>query len=74
MSELQRRGIALSINFYPVHLMTFYREKYGYREGMFPVAEEIGSRTISLPLYPALTDEEIEYIIENVIDVVRSAK
>jgi len=74
MFELQRRGIALSINFYPIHLMRFYREKYGYSEGMFPVAEEIGSRTISLPLYPALTDEEVEYIVENVIDVVRKVK
>jgi len=73
MLELQNRGIALSINFHPVHLLTYYRNRFGYKEGMFPVAEEIGSRTISLPLYPRLEDEEVDYIIENVIDVVQAA-
>ncbi|MBN1165195.1 MAG: DegT/DnrJ/EryC1/StrS family aminotransferase [Candidatus Krumholzibacteriota bacterium] len=70
MKELQRRGIGVSINFHPLHLMTYYREHFGYREGMFPRAEDIGSRTISLPFYPKLTDEEIEYVIATVKDVV----
>jgi len=72
MLELHKRGIALSINFHPVHLFTYYRERFGYREGMFPAAEEIGVRTISLPLYPRLEDDEVDYIIENTIDVVRN--
>ena len=61
------------MNFYPIHLMTFYRERFGYKQGMFPVAEEIGSRTISLPLYPKLTEKEIDYVVKTVIDVVRGA-
>lgn len=69
LEELQKRGIGVSINFHPLHLMTFYREKFGYREGMFPVSEEIGSRTISLPFYPKLSDEEIDYVIECVTDI-----
>jgi dTDP-4-amino-4,6-dideoxygalactose transaminase len=72
MKSLQDRGIGVSINFHPVHLMTYYRRRYGYREGSYPVAEEIGNRTISLPLYPRLTDEEIGYVIETTIDVVRN--
>jgi dTDP-4-amino-4,6-dideoxygalactose transaminase len=52
--------------------MTFYRERFGYKPGMFPVAEEIGSRTISLPLYPKLTEKEIDYVVKTVIDVVKS--
>lgn len=72
LEELQRRGIGISVNFYPVHLMSYYRERFGFREGMFPVAEEIASRTISLPLYPKLTEEEIEYVIATVTDVVES--
>jgi dTDP-4-amino-4,6-dideoxygalactose transaminase len=69
IEELQRRGVGVSVNFYPVHLMSYYRERLGCRQGMFPVAEEIGSRTISLPLYPKLTEEEIEYVIATVTDV-----
>ena len=70
LMELQNRGIGVSINFHPLHLMTYYREKYGYRHGMFPVSEEIGARTISLPFYPKLTDDEIEYVIECVKDII----
>lgn len=66
MRQLQERGVGVSINFIPLHLMTYYRERFGYAEGMFPAAEEIGARTISLPLYPRLTDEEVEYVIESV--------
>ncbi len=72
MNGLQERGVGVSINFVPVHQMTYYRERFGFREGMFPVAEEIGVRTISLPLYPKLTDEEVEYVIEAVRETVGS--
>ncbi len=72
MDELQRRGIGVSINFHPLHLMTYYRNRFGYREGMFPEAEEIGSRTISLPFYPRLTEEELDYVIDNVRDIVQN--
>ncbi len=73
LTELQNRGIGVSINFHPLHLMTFYREKYGYKHGMFPISEEIGARTISLPFYPELRNEEIEYIIECVEDIVHNS-
>jgi UDP-4-amino-4-deoxy-L-arabinose-oxoglutarate aminotransferase len=73
MAGLQERGVGVSINFTPVHLMTLYRERFGYTEGMFPAAEDIGARTISLPLYPKLTDDEVEYVIESVRAAVASA-
>jgi dTDP-4-amino-4,6-dideoxygalactose transaminase len=71
LEEIQNRGVGVSVNFYPVHLMTYYRERFGYRPGAFPIAEDIGARTISLPLYPKLTEEEIEFVIRTVIDVAR---
>lgn len=70
MEELQQRGIGVSLNFRPVHLMTYYRERFGFRPGMFPAAENIGARTISLPLYPKLTEAEIEYVIDTVKEIV----
>ncbi len=70
MKDLQNHGIGVSLNFHPVHLLTYYRERFGFEPGMFPAAEEIGSRTISLPLYPKLKEEEIEYVTETVKDVV----
>ena len=72
MNGLQERGVGVSINFVPVHQMTYYRKRFGFENGMFPVAEEIGARTISLPLYPKLTDEEVEYVIDAVRETVGS--
>jgi dTDP-4-amino-4,6-dideoxygalactose transaminase len=66
MHELQQSGIGVAVNFRSIHLMTYYRKKYGYRPGDFPNCEHIGNSTITLPLYPLLKDEEIEWIIKEV--------
>lgn len=62
--SLQEKSIGVAVNYRPIHLLKYYREKYGYKEGAFPVSEEIGYRTISLPLYPSLTDEEVLYVVK----------
>ena len=69
---LQEKGIGVAVNYRAIHLLKYYREKFGYKEGDFPVAEQIGKRTISLPLYPSLKDEEIEYVIRVVAEEVKS--
>jgi dTDP-4-amino-4,6-dideoxygalactose transaminase len=74
MEELQKRGIGVSLNFRPVHLLTYYRKRFGFLPGMFPAAEYIGARTISLPLYPKLTEAEIEYVIDTVKDIVANSR
>ena len=61
---LQDRGVGVAVNYRPIHLLKYYRETFGYREGDYPVAEEIGKSTISLPLYPALKEEDIKYIVK----------
>jgi len=66
MWKIQEQGIGVAINFRPIHLMAYYRDRYGFRPGMFPNAENIGARTITLPLYPQLATAEIEYVIEGV--------
>ena len=64
--QLQERGIGVAVNFRAIHLLTFYRQTFGCRRGMYPMAEKIGDSTITLPLYPKLTDEEIRYVIQTV--------
>jgi dTDP-4-amino-4,6-dideoxygalactose transaminase len=61
---LQQRGIGVAVNYRPIHLLKYYRENFRFKEGDFPVAEEIGSRTISLPLYPDLSQDEIAYVVQ----------
>ncbi|MFZ5652550.1 MAG: DegT/DnrJ/EryC1/StrS family aminotransferase [Bacillota bacterium] len=67
---LQDQGIGVAVNFRAIHLLKFYREKYHYKRGMFPEAERIGDSTISIPLYPDLKKEEIEFIINSVKKVI----
>ena len=71
MHELQEKGIGVAVNFRPIHLMTYYRERYGYKPSDFPQCEQIGNSTITLPLYSALKEDEINRIIDTVLHVVK---
>ena len=64
IKELQKRGIGCRDYFAPIHLQPFYRE-LGYHEGDFPVAEAAGARTIALPFHNNLTEQEIDYVVKN---------
>jgi len=60
-------GIKTGTSYWPpCHLQPAYKEKFGYKEGDFPVAEDVLNRTISLPIYCDMTDEEINRVIEGV--------
>ena len=61
---LQRRNIGVAVNYRPIHLLKFYRDTFGFSEGDYPVAEEIGKRTISLPFHTFLRTEEIKYVVQ----------
>ncbi len=74
MELLQERGVGIGIHFRPVHLHPYYRDKYGYASGTHPVAEYAGNRTISLPLFPDMTAEEVLYVIHQVREVVWSLR
>lgn len=69
IEELKAKGIGTSVHFIPLHRHPFYRNAFGYRSQDFPVSEWLYERIISLPIYPAMTGEEISYVIEGVIDV-----
>ncbi|NOT24488.1 MAG: DegT/DnrJ/EryC1/StrS family aminotransferase [Acidobacteria bacterium] len=64
---LRARGVATAVHFTALHLHSFYAERFGLQRGMFPAAEFISDRTLSLPLSPAMTDG----IVDRVIDAVR---
>jgi perosamine synthetase len=47
-----------------IHLMSFYRERFGHREGEFPVCEDVARRSLALPFHPELTEGEVERVVE----------
>ncbi|MBS6860150.1 MAG: UDP-4-amino-4,6-dideoxy-N-acetyl-beta-L-altrosamine transaminase [Clostridiales bacterium] len=67
--ELNERNVGTSVHFIPTHTMTAFR-KLGWKEGDFPMAEKHFERIISLPLYPSMTDEQVQYVIDAVRDIV----
>lgn len=69
MAELRQRGIGTQVHYIPVHLQPYYRQKYGYAAGKCPVAEAYYQRCLSLPLFPAMTDADVERIIRAVLEV-----
>ncbi|MGH9659834.1 MAG: DegT/DnrJ/EryC1/StrS family aminotransferase [Bryobacteraceae bacterium] len=71
IEELARRNIGTSVHFIPIHLHPYYRDKYGYRPGQFPIAYSNYRRMISLPLNPRLSDQDVSDVITAVLDVVR---
>ncbi len=71
LAGLNARGIGTAVNYRAVHLLTYYRERFGFDRGAYPVAEAIGDRTLSLPLFPSMTLEEQDRVIEAVRDVHR---
>ncbi len=70
VTELKMRNIGSGIHFVALHLHRYYREVWGYRTGDFPAAEFISARTLSLPLSAALTDEDIDDVINAIKQIV----
>ena len=74
MEMFQQRGIGIGVHFRPVHLHPYYRTKYKFAPGMLPVAEQAGERVISLPLYPTMTEEDVDHVIREVQTVLRASR
>jgi perosamine synthetase len=67
--SLRARGIPSKPYFPAVHLMTFYRERFGHREGQFPVCEDVAARSIALPFFPGMSSGQVERVAAALRDV-----
>jgi UDP-4-amino-4-deoxy-L-arabinose-oxoglutarate aminotransferase len=70
--KLEKVGIQTSVHYNPIHLEPFYKKTFGYKPGDFPIAEKLGSSTITLPLHLFLTIKQQDYIIRNVIKICKA--
>jgi perosamine synthetase len=68
---LGERGIQSKPYLPAIHLMSFYRERFGHGPGEFPVCEDVAARSIALPFFPAMTPGQVERVAEAVREVVR---
>jgi dTDP-4-amino-4,6-dideoxygalactose transaminase len=70
IEELKKRNIGASVHFIPLHVHPYYRELYGYKPEDFPVAYREYQRTISLPIYSKMSDDDISDVVDAVTDIV----
>jgi dTDP-4-amino-4,6-dideoxygalactose transaminase len=74
IAQLERRNIPSRVYFSPIHLQPLYRERFGYREGDFPVAERVAASTLALPFHSNMPEENIEHVAATLATaVVRAA-
>ena len=66
--KLHAKNIAVQIHYQPIHLNPFY-ENMGFREGDFPNAESYSKNALSLPVYPSLTESDLNYTIATLKDI-----
>ena len=66
IDALREKEIGTSVHFIPLHLHPYYRDKFGYKPGDFPNASRVFERIVSLPIYPKMTEAEVERVVEAV--------
>jgi dTDP-4-amino-4,6-dideoxygalactose transaminase len=68
LDRLAEQGIGTSVHYIPLHMMPYYRQRYGHSPEDFPQALAAYRSAFSLPIYPDLSDEQVQRVIRTVID------
>ena len=70
---LAQRGVQSKPYLPAIHLMSYYRETFGHREGEFPICEDVAARSVALPFFPEITQSQIEQVAEALESVLYTA-
>ncbi len=71
---LKEEGIECKPYFTPIHLQPFYVDMFGYKRGDFPITEDVAGRTIALPFFNNLAEEQIDYVVEKVREGIKFSR
>ena len=70
MVALRERGVQSKPYLPAIHLMSFYRERFGHREGEFPVGEDVAARSLALPFFPQMTEGQVARVAEALGEII----
>ena len=71
---LNEEGVQCKPYFTPIHLQSFYRKMFGYKEGDFPITEDVTGRTIALPFFNNLKEEQIDYVVNKLKEGIKNSR
>ena len=74
INELRQKNIGVGVHFMPVHQHLYYSESFNLSDKDYPVASSVFPRLLSLPIYPGMTDENVDKVIDIVIDTLNKFK
>jgi dTDP-4-amino-4,6-dideoxygalactose transaminase len=74
IDRLADAGIGASVHFIPLHLHPHYQRRYGYRPGDFPVAERLYQRSISLPIWPGMSEGQVQRVTSTLLTILDGAR
>ena len=72
IAAMKARGIGIGVHYPALHLFSLFR-KMGFKQGDFPQAERVGGQTVTLPLFPAMRDSDVDRVCSAIADVLKSA-
>jgi dTDP-4-amino-4,6-dideoxygalactose transaminase len=72
MESMRNSGVQTSIHYPPIHQFTYYRERYSGIS--LPVTEAVAAREVTLPLYPGMRDEDVDYVLASAIEALAAAR
>ncbi len=70
IEKLKENSVGCSVHFIPIHKHPYYKNKYEYKNDDYPIANKVFNKSLSLPIYPDMTNEEIDFVIKNVNEIV----
>ena len=72
IERLQAHGIASKPYFPSIHLQPYYRRRFGFKPGDFPICEAVSERTLALPFYTSLAQDEVAYVAHTIQEALPS--
>lgn len=69
--KMREQNIGLQVHYIPVHTQPYYKDKFDYKEGDYPIAEEFYKNEVSIPIYPLLENNDLEYIVKTIKELAK---
>ena len=63
IKKLHKNGIGSSVQYYPLHLMSYNRKKYGSKSKQFPIANTLKDQVLCLPIFPQMSEKQLNYVV-----------